>query len=104
MGRGRRVVVTGIGLICPTGIGTENAWKAILAGRSGIGPVTLFDATPFPCRIAGEVPPSPAVLLVRFLLSTPSILWRKRTSRKPPDSSTLPWPPPSSQFDMLVSI
>ena len=56
MGRGRRVVVTGIGLICPTGIGTENAWKAILAGRSGIGPVTLFDATPFPCRIAGEVP------------------------------------------------
>src|SRR5882724_8956675 len=56
MGRGQRVVVTGIGLICPTGIGTENAWKAILAGRSGIGPVTLFDATPFPCRIAGEVP------------------------------------------------
>src|SRR5258708_5208135 len=56
MGGGRRVVVTGIGLICPTGIGTENAWKAILAGRSGIGPVTLFDATPFPCRIAGEVP------------------------------------------------
>ena len=56
MGRGRRVVVTGIGLICPTGIGTENAWKAILAGRSGIGPVTLFDATPFHCRIAGEVP------------------------------------------------
>jgi len=56
MGRGRRVVVTGIGLICPTGIGTENAWKGILAGRSGIGPVTLFDATSFPCRIAGEVP------------------------------------------------
>ncbi len=56
MGRGRRVVVTGIGLICPTGIGTENAWKAILAGCSGIGPVTLFDATSFPCRIAGEVP------------------------------------------------
>ena len=56
MGRGRRVVVTGIGLICPTGIGTENAWKAILAGRSGIGPVTLFDATSFPCRIAGEAP------------------------------------------------
>jgi 3-oxoacyl-[acyl-carrier-protein] synthase II len=56
MRRGRRVVVTGIGLICPTGIGTENAWKAILGGRSGIGPVTLFDATIFLCRIAGEVP------------------------------------------------
>jgi 3-oxoacyl-(acyl-carrier-protein) synthase len=55
MGRGRRVVVTGIGLICPTGIGTENAWKAILAGRSGIGPVTLFDATPFPCRTVSNI-------------------------------------------------
>ena len=56
MGQGRRVVVTGIGLLCPTGIGTENAWKNILAGRSGIGPVTLFDATTLPCRIAGELP------------------------------------------------
>src|SRR5260370_7864726 len=56
MGGGRWVVVRGSGIICPTGIGTENAWKAILAGRSGMGPVTLFDATPFPCRIAGEVP------------------------------------------------
>src|SRR5260221_461919 len=56
MGQGRRVVVTGIGLLCPTGIGTESAWKSILAGRSGIGPVTLFDATTLPCRIAGELP------------------------------------------------
>ena len=56
MGPGRRVVVTGIGLLCPTGIGTENAWKNILAGRSGIGPVTLFDAATLPCRIAGELP------------------------------------------------
>jgi 3-oxoacyl-[acyl-carrier-protein] synthase II len=56
MGKGRRVVVTGIGLICPTGIGTDNAWKGILGGRSGIGRVTLFDATSFPCKIAGEVP------------------------------------------------
>ncbi len=56
MGQGRRVVVTGIGLLCPTGIGTESAWKNILAGRSGIGPVTLFDATTLPCRIAGELP------------------------------------------------
>ena len=56
MGQGRRVVVTGIGLLCPTGIGTESAWKSILAGRSGIGSVTLFDATTLPCRIAGELP------------------------------------------------
>ena len=56
MGQERRVVVTGIGLLCPTGIGTESAWKNILAGRSGIGPVTLFDATTLSCRIAGELP------------------------------------------------
>ena len=56
MGQGRRVVVTGIGLLCPTGIGTENAWKNILAGRSGIRPIALFDATTLPCRIAGELP------------------------------------------------
>src|SRR5712692_10353964 len=56
MGQGRRVVVTGIGLLGPTGIGTESAWKSILSGRSGIGPVTLFDATTLPCRIAGELP------------------------------------------------
>lgn len=54
-GMGRRVVVTGVGLVSPTGIGTEAAWSAILAGRSGIGPVTLFNADGFPCRIAGEV-------------------------------------------------
>ena len=54
MSQGRRVVVTGIGLLCPTGIGTEHAWKNILAGRSGIGPITLFDATILPCRIAGD--------------------------------------------------
>jgi 3-oxoacyl-[acyl-carrier-protein] synthase II len=54
-GMWRRVVVTGVGLVSPTGIGTEVAWSAILAGRSGIGPVSLFDAAAFPCRIAGEV-------------------------------------------------
>ncbi|MFQ5663647.1 MAG: beta-ketoacyl-ACP synthase II [Terriglobia bacterium] len=52
---GRRVVVTGIGLLCDVGIGTENVWKALCAGASGIAPITLFDASKFPCRFAGEV-------------------------------------------------
>ncbi|MFQ5724729.1 MAG: beta-ketoacyl-ACP synthase II, partial [Terriglobia bacterium] len=52
---GRRVVVTGVGLLCGVGIGTEAVWKAILAGQSGIGPITLFDASRHPCRFAGEV-------------------------------------------------
>ncbi|WP_031496688.1 beta-ketoacyl-ACP synthase II [Bryobacter aggregatus] len=51
----RRVVVTGIGLICSVGNQTEAVWKSILAGKSGIGPITRFDASQHACRIAGEV-------------------------------------------------
>jgi len=51
----RRVVVTGVGLVCALGIGTDEAWKNLLAGVSGIGPITHFDASAFDCRIAGEV-------------------------------------------------
>jgi 3-oxoacyl-[acyl-carrier-protein] synthase II len=51
----RRVVVTGVGLVCGCGIGTEEVWRNLLAGKSGIGPVTHFDASAFDCRIAGEV-------------------------------------------------
>jgi 3-oxoacyl-[acyl-carrier-protein] synthase II len=51
----RRVVVTGVGLLTPLGIGTEASWEAIRAGKCGIGPITQFDAAAFSCRIAGEV-------------------------------------------------
>jgi 3-oxoacyl-[acyl-carrier-protein] synthase II len=51
----RRVVVTGLGIISPVGIGVPAAWEAILAGRSGITAITRFDASAFPSRIAGEV-------------------------------------------------
>jgi 3-oxoacyl-[acyl-carrier-protein] synthase II len=51
----RRVVVTGVGLISPVGIGTVETWQALCEGRGGIGPITLFDPTGFSCRIAGEV-------------------------------------------------
>ncbi len=51
----RRVVVTGVGLVCGCGIGTDEVWKNLLAGQSGIGPITLFDASQHDCRIAGEV-------------------------------------------------
>jgi 3-oxoacyl-[acyl-carrier-protein] synthase II len=51
----RRVVVTGIGLVCGCGIGTEEVWRNLLAGKSGIGPITHFDPAAFDCRIAGEV-------------------------------------------------
>jgi 3-oxoacyl-[acyl-carrier-protein] synthase II len=51
----RRVAVTGVGLISPLGIGNEENWRAIVAGKSGVGPITRFDASAFSCRIAGEV-------------------------------------------------
>jgi len=51
----RRVVVTGVGLVSPLGVGTEATWRALLAGASGIGEITAFDASAFSCRIAGQV-------------------------------------------------
>jgi 3-oxoacyl-[acyl-carrier-protein] synthase II len=51
----RRVVVTGVGLLSPLGIGTEASWEGLRCGRSGIGPITQFDAAAFSCRIAGEI-------------------------------------------------
>ena len=51
----RRVVITGVGMITPLGIGVEQSWEGLLAGRSGIGKITQFDAANFPTRIAGEV-------------------------------------------------
>ena len=51
----RRVVVTGIGMISPLGIGNEPTWQGLVEGRSGIGRITKFDPTAFACQIAGEV-------------------------------------------------
>ena len=51
----RRVVVTGVGLVCALGIGTEESWRNLVAGCSGIAPITSFDTTGFDCRFGGEV-------------------------------------------------
>jgi len=51
----RRVVVTGLGCISPVGNTVTQAWRALCAGQSGIGPITQFDASAFACQIAGEV-------------------------------------------------
>ena len=49
------MVITGVGLVSPLGIGTSETWQGLLEGRSGVGPITRFDADDFPTRIAGEV-------------------------------------------------
>jgi 3-oxoacyl-[acyl-carrier-protein] synthase II len=52
----RRVVITGLGLVTPLGWGVDVSWRAVLAGKSGAGPITAFDATDYGCKIACEVP------------------------------------------------
>ena len=51
----KRVVVTGMGAVTPLGQSVDEFWTSLVQGKSGIGPITLCDPTPFPCRIAGEV-------------------------------------------------
>ena len=51
----RRVVVTGVGLVCALGIGTDQVWEKLIAGASGVGPITQFDPSGFDCRIAAEI-------------------------------------------------
>ena len=51
----RRVVVTGIGMVCGCGLGTDEVWRNLLAGKSGIRRITAFDVSDFDCQIAGEV-------------------------------------------------
>src|SRR5438309_8152563 len=51
----RRVVVTGMGLVTPLGIGVQTTWDALVQGTSGIRRITSFDAGAYPCQIAGEV-------------------------------------------------
>ena len=50
----RRVVVTGLGAVSALGTGVEKNWQALMDGRSGLGPITHFDASDLPTRIAGE--------------------------------------------------
>ena len=51
----RRVVVTGLGMVCPIGNDVKTSWENALAGKNGIGPITRFDASGMGCQIAGEV-------------------------------------------------
>jgi len=55
MAKQNRVVVTGMGVLAPNGTGLHSFWNSLIEGRSGIGPITLFDATGYKSRIAGEV-------------------------------------------------
>ena len=51
----RRVVITGLGVVSPIGIGKDAFWKNLIAGNSGVDYITAFDPSPYPCRVAGQV-------------------------------------------------
>ena len=55
MSAGRRVVITGLGVVCPVGHGKESVWEALVAGRSGVTRITRFDASRMTSQVAGEV-------------------------------------------------
>jgi 3-oxoacyl-[acyl-carrier-protein] synthase II len=56
MERMRRVVVTGMGIVSPLGVGLEHVWRRLIAGESGIGAIQSFDVSDLPCKVAGQVP------------------------------------------------
>lgn len=55
MRNSRRVVITGLGVVAPNGIGKETFWQNLIAGKSAIDYITAFDPSPYPCHVAGEV-------------------------------------------------
>ena len=55
----RRVVVTGMGIASPLGIGVEHVWRRLLNGESGLSTIQSFDPKDLPCRVAGQVPVGP---------------------------------------------
>jgi 3-oxoacyl-[acyl-carrier-protein] synthase II len=73
-----RVVITGLGAVTPLGLTVQAYWDGLIHGRSGIRKITLFDASPMPCRIAGEVPDF-----------DPSNYMDRKTVRRMPRSSQL---------------
>jgi len=52
----RRVVVTGMGMACPLGLGVEHVWQRLINAQSGIGAIQAFDTKDLPCKVAGQVP------------------------------------------------
>ena len=52
----RRVVVTGMGIACPLGLGVEHVWRRLINAESGISAIQAFDTKDLPCKVAGQVP------------------------------------------------
>ena len=92
----RRVVVTGLGLVTPLATGVEETWKRLLAGQSGAGPITRFDASDLPCRIACEVKTGDG----SDGTFNPDHGWSRRSSAATTSSSSMAWRPPGRRWRM----
>lgn len=116
-----RVVITGIGVLAPNGIGLEAFWESLLAGQSGIGPITLFDASAFKSRIAGEVKNfdpfdyiephwKPKRMARHTQLAYAAAMMALRNAGMDPDNLDLPSPTPvvigvsTSAIDVIESV
>lgn len=121
MNKRNRVVITGMGVLAPNGIGLEAFWESLVAGRSGIGPITLFDASEFKSRIAGEVKNfdplhyiesqwKPKRMARHTQLAYAATLMALRDAGLDPDNLDLPSPTPvvigvsTSAIDVIESV
>jgi 3-oxoacyl-[acyl-carrier-protein] synthase II len=116
-----RVVITGIGVVAPNGIGLAAFWESLLAARSGIGPITLFDASEFKSRIAGEIKDfnpldyiepqwKPKRMARHTQLAWAATIMALRNARLDPNDLELPSPTPviigvsTSAIDVIESV
>jgi 3-oxoacyl-[acyl-carrier-protein] synthase II len=121
MNKHNRVVITGIGVFAPNGIGLDAFWQSLLAGRSGIGPITLFDASEFKSRIAGEIKNfdpldyieahlKPKRMARHTQLAYAAAMMALRNAGMDPDNLDLPSPTPvvigvsTSAIDVIESV
>ena len=79
MRNSRRVVVTGLGVVAPNGIGKETFWRNLIAGKSAVDYITAFDPSPYPSRVAGEIRESRMAKCSRIMVLEQSLVERCRT-------------------------
>ena len=85
----RRVVVSGIGVVAPNGVGKDAFWAGCVEGHSGIGPIRSFDASNHPIRVAGEDTAGVVVAAASALALAVAGLWLQhccKSPEEPPDS------------------
>jgi 3-oxoacyl-(acyl-carrier-protein) synthase len=89
----RRVVITGLGIVSPIGIGKDTFWQNLIAGKSGVDFITSFDPSPYPCHVAAEVMDFRPSDFMRARLRTPAASPNSQSPQhgSPYRTQTLTW-------------